>query len=158
MLPAGLVAQPADRADHDRLVALHPAARTVVRLLVGAGSCDLVRPRHPEPREDERHHRERYRRAGTSRHAMLEAIARHRRATQVPTPAGGWARALAAFVVEHARNAGETLYLLVFVPGVPGKHGVIPSAHLPRRSTTAAAVRADPEGWLDEGAATLVCT
>jgi hypothetical protein len=156
MLPAGLVAQPADRADHDRLVALHPGARTVVRLLVGACSCDLVRPRHADPREDERHHRERYRRAGTPRRAVLEAIERHRRAARIPTPTGGWPRALAAFVAEHARNAGDTLYLLWFVAGSPARPGVVPSADIPRRSLAAGAVLADPEHWLEEGTATLV--
>ncbi len=156
MLPAGLVAQPADRADHDRLVALHPAARTVVRLLVGACSCDLVRPRHPDPREDERHHRERYRRAGTSRHGVLEAIARHRRAADVPPPAGGWARALAAFVAEHARNAGETLYLLRFIAGSADRGGLVPAAHIPIRRLDARAVVARPDHWLEEGTAILV--
>src|SRR5689334_10492447 len=144
MLPPGLIAQPADRPDHDRLVALHPAARTVVRLLVGDCSCDLVRPRHADPREDERHHRERHRRAGTTRHAVLEAIARHRRGATVPPPKGGWPAALAGFVAEHARNAGETLYLLRFVAGAADRRGLVPGTDIPTRHLTTAALVAHP--------------
>ena len=110
MLPAGLAAQPADNADRLALLALHPAAQTVIRLLVGACSCDLVRPRLADPREDERHLRERYRRAGRTRGSLIAAIERHRLGAGIPTPPGGWPRALAAFVAEHARNAGETLF------------------------------------------------
>jgi hypothetical protein len=156
MLPAGLIAQPADRADHDRLVALHPAARTVVRLLVGACSCDLIRARHADPHEDERHHRERHRRAGTARHAVLEAIARHRRGADVPAPKGGWSAALAGFVAEHARNAGETLYLLRFVAGPADRHGLVPSTDIPIRHLPAKAVIARPDQWLEEGVAVVV--
>ena len=54
MLPSGLAAQPADRADAALLRARHPTAQTVARLLVGACSCDLVRLRHPDALEDER--------------------------------------------------------------------------------------------------------
>jgi len=156
MLPAGLVAQPADRADHDRLIALHAAARTVVRLLVGACSCDLVRSRHRDPLEDERHHRERHRRAGTTRHAVLEAIARHRRGAAMPPPQGGWRAALAGFVAEHARNAGPTLYLLRFVAGSGNRRGLVPTGEIPIRSMKAKAVLARPDDWLEEETATLV--
>src|SRR5690242_2067173 len=158
MLPPGLIAQPADRADHDRLVALHPTARTVVRLLVGACSCDLVRPRHADPREDERHHRERHRRAGTARHAVLDAIARHRRGADVPPPKGGWSQALAAFIVEHARNAGETLYLLRFAAGAADRGDLVPATGIPIRHLTAKAVVARPDQWLEEGTAVLVAS
>lgn len=149
MLPPGLTAQPADRADHHRLRALHPAAQTVARLVVGACSCDLVRGRHADPREDERHHRERHRRTGAGRERVLAAIERHRRGARIPMPPGGWPRALAAFVAEHARNAGPTLYLLQF-----GEEPAAPE--LPVRRATVAEVRARPEGWLMEEAAVLV--
>jgi hypothetical protein len=145
MLPAGLVAQPADRADHRQLLALHPAARTVVRLVVGSCSCDLVRARHADPREDERQHRDRFRRAEASREALIGALDRHRRGAEVPPPAVGWPRALAAFVAEHARNAGETLFLLRFTaPARP------PSALPDARRVSAGEVVARPEGWLEE--------
>ena len=151
MLPPGLVAQPADRTDHHLLRELHPAAQSVVRLVVGACSCDLVRARHADPREDERHHRDRYRRAGGPRDSLLATIERHRLGASVPPPPGGWPRALAAFVAEHARNAGETLYLLRF----SASQAPAP-ADRPARRVRAAAVVARPDAWLDEHAPVLV--
>lgn len=153
MLPRGLTAQPAERHVHRQLLALHPDAQTVAGLLVGACSCDLVRPRHASPREDERYHRERHRRGGGRREPLIETLERHRRGAAVPVPPGGWPRALAAFVAEHARNAGPTLYLLRFATdpaaaAVPGD--------LPRRETRAALVGATPRHWLEEGVAILV--
>jgi len=152
MLPAGLVAQPADRADHHRLLQLHPSARTVVQLVVGACSCDLVRHRHSDPRQDERHHRDRSRRAGGARGSLIAGLERHRRGAQVPAPVGGWPRALAAFVAEHARNAGETLYLLQFTLPENSDTAVRPAA----RRMTAAAVVAQPDDWLAEHAPVIV--
>jgi len=152
MLPAGLVAQPADRAEHYRLLELHPSAKTVVQLVVGACSCDLVRRRHPDPRQDERHHRDRSRRAGGARGSLIAGLERHRRGAQVPAPPGGWPPALAAFVAEHARNAGDTLYLLRFtLPEEPPS--VIRTAV---RRMTAAEVVAQPDDWLAEHAAVIV--
>ena len=151
MLPAGLVAQLVDRAEHHRLVQLHPSAKTVVELLVGACSCDLVRSRHSDPRQDERHHRDRSRRAGGERVVLIAGLERHRRGAQVPAPPGGWPRALAAFVAEHARNAGETLYLLRFT--LPEDSTTVPAA---ARRMTAAAVVARPDDWLTEHAPVIV--
>jgi hypothetical protein len=152
MLPAGLVAQPADRADHHRLVQLHPSARTVAQLVVGACSCDLVRHRHSDPRQDERHHRDRSRRAGGARGSLIAGLERHRRGAQVSAPAGGWPRALAAFVAEHARNAGETLYLLQFT--LPD--GSATALRTAARRMTAAEVVARPDDWLAEHAPVIV--
>lgn len=151
MLPPGLVAQPADRADHHRLLELHPSARTVVQLVVGACSCDLVRHRHPDQRQDERHHRDRSRRAGGARGLLIAGLERHRRGAQVPAPPGGWARALAAFVAEHARTAGETLYLLRFT--LPEDATVVRTA---ARRMPAAEVVARPDDWLTEQAPVIV--
>ena len=84
------------------------------------------------------------------RAAVIAAIERHRRGAAVEAPADGWSRALAAFVAEHARNAGETLYLLRFpLPGTA------PSLH-PRRHLTAAQVLARSSHWLEEDGPTLV--
>jgi hypothetical protein len=152
MLPAGLVAQPADRADHHRLLQLHPSARTVVQLIVGACSCDLVRHRHSDPRQDERHHRDRSRRAGGARGSLIAGLERHRLGAQVPAPPGGWPRALAAFVAEHARNAGETLYLLRF--SLPEESPTVVRAAA--RRMTAAEVVARPDDWLTEHAPVIV--
>ncbi len=154
MLPPGLTAQPADRAHHQRLRHLHPDARTVVRLLVGACSCDLVRPRHADPLEDERHHRARHREARGTRDALLATLERHRRGAHVPAPPGGWPRALAAFVAEHARNAGETLYLLTF--GAGSRALASAEAIVPVRRVRAREVLALPEGWLAEETAVIV--
>ena len=153
MLPPGLTAQPAERDVHRQLHALHPSARTVARLLVGACSCDLVRPRHESPREDERHHRERHRRAGGRREPLLETIERHRRGAGVLVPSGGWPRALAAFVVEHARNAGPTLYVLRFTTDSGPEMAPSPTES---RETRAALVAARPEAWLEENVALIV--
>jgi hypothetical protein len=152
MLPAGLVAQLADRADHHRLLQLHPSARTVVELIVGACSCDLVRHRHSDPRQDERQHRDRSRRAGGARGSLIAGLERHRRGAQVPPPPGGWPPALAAFVAEHARNAGDTLYLLRFT--LPEESPSVVRTAV--RRMTAAEVVAQPDDWLAEDAAVIV--
>jgi hypothetical protein len=151
MVPSGMTAHVAEPALQRELLPLLPEARTVVRLLVGACSCDLVRFRHPASREDERHHRERYRRLGGSRPEMIAALERHRRGAGIRPPVGGWARALAGLVAEHARNAGPSLYLVRFLPEAP-------------RAATVAGVRplaldlvlAAPDQWLAEGVPTLV--
>jgi hypothetical protein len=145
MLPPGLTAHLAARADHDRLSRLHPSARTVVELRVGACACDLVRPRHPDRREDERHHRHRSRQGGGARAALIAGLDRHRRGAGVPPPPEGWPRALAAFVAEHARNAGETLYHLRFDLPASGDPAVPPVRRL-----SAATVIARPLDWLVE--------
>jgi len=149
MLPPGLTAHAADRAAHLRLIGLHPGARTVVELLVGACSCDLIRPRQVDQRADERRHREWSRRHGIPRTALLDGLERHRRGARGPVPPGGWPAALAAFVAEHARNAGDSLYLLSFTLAPLQKTG-------PTRAMTAAEVVARPDAWLVEGTPTLV--
>ena len=153
MLPRGLTAQPAERQVHRQLLALHPDAQTVATLLVGACSCDLVRPRDADPLEDERRHRAHRRRAGAAREALLASLERHRRGAQVRATAAGWPRALAAFVAEHARNAGETLYLLTFEGAAPDSAGAGP--HRPRR-LPAADVVSLPDHWLQERHPVLV--
>ena len=117
MLPAGLTADLASRDPRTALQRLHPPARTVAELLVGACSCDLVRPRLADPVEDERELRARYQRAKLPRAEIIKELERHRRGPERrQVPPEGWAAAVAAFVVEHARNAGPTLYLLHFGP------------------------------------------
>jgi hypothetical protein len=59
--------------------------------------------------------------------------------------------ALAAFVAEHARNAGTTLYTLGFGDGPR------PAPSDPRPVTRSAAqVRKQPAGWLEEDRPVLV--
>jgi hypothetical protein len=151
MMPAGLTADlaPTHRASLQRL---HPPARTIAKLVIGACSCGLVRPRHPNPADDERELRSRYSRNKVPRSQVITALERHRRRALVSGPASGaWSEALAAFVVEHARNAGPTLYLLQFAHqerenlecGAPG-------------TCLAAEVRRHPDRWLEEGKPTVV--
>jgi hypothetical protein len=151
MLPRGMTADVAERSEQQELLPLLPDARTVVRLLVGACSCDLVRHRHSESREDERHHRERYRRLGGARPAVIAALERHRRGAGIRPPHGGWPRALADLVAEHARNAGPSLYLLRFLPEPPLASPLAATQHL-----LLALVLAAPDRWLEEGVPILV--
>jgi hypothetical protein len=115
MLPAGLTA---DGLGPDELPALrryHPDAQTAARLLHGGCSCSLVIERDPDGQGDEAHLRARARRLGFPRTAVLQMVERHRRARSLRhKPLGAWQQALAAFVAEHARNAGPTLYLRHF--------------------------------------------
>ena len=78
MLPAGLAADLASFPDQQTLKALHPPAQTVARVLAGRCSCDLVRPRLDDPREDERHLRERCRKLDLARPLVIQALERHR--------------------------------------------------------------------------------
>jgi hypothetical protein len=150
MLPTGTTAELASYADQQCLKALHPTAQTVARILVGRCSCDLVRRRLPETRDDERHLRERYRALQLGRAEMIESLDRHRvRGRSGPGTPHDWAQALAGFVVEHARNAGPTLYLLHFGPGSP-----IPRAACNRLDV--GQVRQTPRGWITEESPTLV--
>jgi len=151
MLPPGVVADLAPGPDQRALKKIQPAALTVGRLLIGRCSCDLVRPRLPDPREDERHLRERYRREGVSRSDTISALERHRRADWPAPAARDWPRVLAGFIAEHARNAGPTLYYLHF-SSEPTPLGSLGELH--RVDLTQ--VLAQPESWLQEGVPTLV--
>jgi hypothetical protein len=151
MLPPGMSAHVAEPAEQRHLLALLPEARTVVRLLVGGCSCDLVRHRQSESREDERHHRERYRRLGGARPAVIAALERHRRGAGIRPPRGGWPRALADLVAEHARNAGPSIYLLRFLPEAPSD---LPPPAV--RHISLGLVVATPDSWLAEGIPILV--
>src|SRR5215217_3087050 len=85
MLPAPLRADLAPSSTSQLLKSIDPKAQTVVRILAGQCSCDLVRTRAADQREDERHLRERYRRLGVSREGMIQAFERHRRGP-APSP------------------------------------------------------------------------
>jgi hypothetical protein len=150
MLPPGLTADLASSSDQRLLKSIHPDAQTVARILAGRCSCDLFRPRLGGAREDERHLRERYRRLGVSRAAAIAALERHRRGAGLRPPPEGWPRALAKFIAEHARNAGPTLYHVVFSPDA----ALPPPGTL--RQVSLDLVTATPAGWLVEGTPTLV--
>jgi hypothetical protein len=151
MLPPGLSADLApDR--RDLLHRLHPTARTIAQLVVGSCSCDLVRQRRADPIEDERELRSRYQRAKVPRIQMIRELERHRRGPNPRlAPSSGWPEALSAFVAEHARNAGPTLYLLDFTPHQPATQPS--SSPVPR---LVAQVRQQPTSWLVEGTPVVV--
>jgi hypothetical protein len=145
MLPAGIAADVLPTAELARLRLMLPAAQTAAHLRVGPCSCDLVRPRQMGSREDERDLRLRYTRLGLPRDRIIRELERHRRDAAPVEPPGGWRRALAEFAAEHARNAGPTLYRLDFEPGGRDADDGQPLTR------TVAEVRADPDGWLQEG-------
>jgi hypothetical protein len=149
MLPAGIAADALPPAELVRLRTMLPAAQTAAHLRVGPCSCDLVRPRQVDSREDERHLRRRYSNLRLPRDRIIRELERHRGLATPSEPPAGWRAALAEFVAEHARNAGPTLYHLVFQPGdLPGSSTTV--------TRTVAEVRADPSGWLEEGPPVLV--
>jgi hypothetical protein len=148
MLPAGLAADLAASGPRAALQQLHPPARTVAELLVGACSCDLVRPRRPDPLEDERELRARYRSAKLPRAQIIKELERHRRGpARRQEPPIGWAAALLAFAVEHARNAGPTLYLLHFGPRSIETSWATTTPQL----TSVSDIRQQSQTWLLEG-------
>jgi hypothetical protein len=152
MLPRGLTADLAPRGDQEALKSIHPEAMTVVRILSGRCSCDLVRPRLTDSKDDERHLRERYRRLGIPRPAVITALERHRRIGAIRSSLNGGPAALANFVVEHARNAGPTLYLLAFDPG--SAELVVPATAPEGRPLDE--VRLGSDRWLVEGQPVIV--
>ncbi len=151
MLPAGLTADLASYPDQQALKSIHPQATTVARILAGRCSCDLVRPRLPDFREDERYLRERCRKLGVTRSLVIRGLERHRQGSGPNLSADSWPEAMSRFVTEHARNAGTCLYHQQFSP----EAGPLSSLGEVRR-VTVAQVTADPNGWLLEGAPTFV--
>jgi hypothetical protein len=96
--------------------------------------------------------RSRYKALGLPRDRIVRELERHRGSRpEHPDPAGGWRTALAAFVAEHARNAGPTLFRLTFHPA-PDDAKI---DRTPLRRTVTE-IRARPEGWLEEGRTILV--
>ena len=150
MLPSGITADVLSSGELAQVRDILPTAQTLAVLRVGACSCDLVRPRLPDPREDERHLRARYKALGLPRERIIRELERHRRSSPpIAAPAGEWRAALAAFVAEHARNAGPALFRLSFVPA-PQVGTAAP------RTRTVTEILAGPERWLEEGVPTLV--
>ncbi len=153
MLPAGLTADLVDPAEQKILRQHHPDAQTVARVVHGACSCDLVMQRQPVTKADEAHLRSRYRELRYPRDTIIRALERHRRALErrLPPP-GHLPKAFAAFVIEHARNAGPTLYYCQFA-----HDGLQPRAPKATSATVKAAdVGANLGSWLPEDTPVLV--
>ena len=151
MLPTRLRADLANSQTSQILKSIDPTAQSVVRILAGQCSCDLIRPRLAGQREDERHLRERYRRLKVPRPVTIEALERHRRGLVLPSTAESLQHAVAAFVAEHARNAGTSLYFLHF----SAEEEPLSQLGTPRR-TTVPQVVATPDNWLTEETPTFV--
>ncbi|MFI5235692.1 MAG: hypothetical protein ACHQXA_08280 [Gemmatimonadales bacterium] len=115
MLPAGMTAEARDPVELRRFQHDLPDAQTLATLAHGACACDLVAPRPADPKEDDAELRRRYHALKATRTAIIHALERHAKARALRKYAAGhWPAALHRFVVEHARNAGPTLYHLTY--------------------------------------------
>ena len=151
MLPPGFSADLVAPADQAVLRTLFPEARTGVRLLLGACSCDLVIARS-DARQEERHLRSRHADTGRSRAEVIAALESHRRRGAGFGSVYEARAALADFVAEHARNAGPTLYLLRFGSAPLDRRAPLaPPERLTQRD-----VAANVAGWLVEDRPTIV--
>jgi hypothetical protein len=152
MLPPGIAADLLPPAEQRVMRELHPGARTGARLLIGGCSCDLVIARESSDGESERHLRGRFFGAGLDRNQVIAALEAHRRAAgrQLAAPLV-WQGALAAFVAEHARNAGPTVYLLRF-----GRDPLLARPMGEAITLTPSEVQARPATWLVEDRLTTV--
>jgi hypothetical protein len=154
MLPDGITADLLQPSLHRFFTSQLHGTRTGVQLRHGGCACDLAGRRHPEPLEDERNLRAHYRQIRAPREGVIRALEWHRRRPAgPPTGPGHWAAATAAFVAEHARNAGPALYYLDFTPEAERQP---PWPEPPPRSVTAAQVREAPADWLLAGDPTIV--
>ena len=149
MLPAGVHADAMGPATQAPWRALLPGAQTAVVLRAGHCACGLLQPRFRISHTDEAHLRERYRRLHVPRAQVVRALERHRRSAAGARADPG---ALVSLVTEHARNAGDSAWLLGFSP-----HDEPPA--LPATTFTTRRVAdlvTDPDGWLVEDHVTLV--
>lgn len=153
MLPAGLSVSLLPAAALAAAQRHVPGARFAAWMFRGACSCDFFLQRDADGKGDETVLRQRYRGLRAERTRVLAAIERHRRGAESrPLLLTGWQTALAAFVAEHARNAGPTLYQRQFtlepVTTTVGDGDI--------QSLNAADVRARPADWITERVPTVV--
>ena len=156
MLPAGLTADALPVSEQQHLKDIYYDTVIGARILHGDCSCDLIRDRHPDPRDDQAYHRQRYRKLGYDRSRMIRYLERHRRIAEVrspPHPPGYWGEAFNRFVIEHARNAGPTLYYCHFShTGLTGDSGLaLPLHHVP-----VADISGPVSKWLPENTPVMV--
>lgn len=155
MLSASLTADGLPQAEQQALLKLHYDAQDAMRILHGGCSCDLIRDRQPDPGADEALHRQRYRQLGYDRTRMIRYLEHHRRRAgdRRPRPPGYWGEAFNAFVVEHARNAGPTLFYRHFShDGLQQDAGLAAAMH----SISVSDVRGPVSDWLPEQIPTMV--
>ncbi|HEU4799274.1 MAG TPA: hypothetical protein VFS94_01455 [Gemmatimonadales bacterium] len=150
MAPSGITIDLLPPAGGARLRALLPEAQTAVRFLSGKCSCDFFLQRDPVAHREESELRRRWRKLGMNRQAILAATDRHRRAPALNREPEAWQQSIAAFVAEHLRNAGPTLYLHQF----SGDGHVHPAADATEIELEK--VRHNPVSWLPEGTPVIV--
>jgi hypothetical protein len=150
MLPVGTHADAMGPATQAPYRALLPGSQTAVILRAGHCACGLLLPRFRAAHTDEAHLRERYRERRVPRAQVIRALERHRRSAAALTRAEP--DALVRLVREHARNAGDSAWLLGF--SAHDEPPLLPAtAVTPRR---VADLASDPDGWLTEDQVTLV--
>ncbi len=111
MLPAGVTAELVPLEQRPARLALLPRAATAAHLAVGRCACGLADPDRPEA-DAERAIRQHYQGRRDTRDLVLTAVARHRAGQALRAAATAPPGALGAFIVEHARNAGASVYFL----------------------------------------------
>ena len=149
MLPSGVHADAMGPSTQAPWRALLPGAQTAVVLRAGHCACGLLQPRFRTGHTDEAHLRERYRALRVPRPQVVRALERHRRSAAV---ARATPDALPQLVLEHARNAGESAWLLGFSPH--DEPPPLPASTVSVRRV--ADLASDPDGWLVEDHVTLV--
>ena len=149
MLPSGVHGDAIGPSRQAPWRALLPASQTAVVLRAGHCACGLMRPRFRAAHTDEAHLRERYRELRVPRAQVVTALERHRRSAGVTQASPD---ALARLVTEHARNAGESAWLLGFSPH--DEPPALPATTVSVRRV--ADLSTDPDGWLVEDHVTLV--
>ncbi len=121
MLPVAVTAELVPLEQRPARLALLPKAATAAHLSVGRCACGLVDPDRPEA-DAERAIRQHYQGRRDTRDQVLMAVARHRAGQRLRGARSVPPGALGAFVVEHARNAGPSVYFL-HPPGGDRLHG-----------------------------------
>jgi len=149
MLPPGIHADAMGPSTQAPWRAVLPGAQTAVVLRAGHCACGLLQPRFRTSHTDEAHLRTRYRLLRVPRAQVMLALERHRRSAAAVRAGPD---ALAQLVIEHARNAGDSAWLLGFSPH--DEPPAVPAARVTARRV--ADVAADPDGWLVEDHVTLV--
>lgn len=143
MLPGPASASPLPVAQAVPLLGLLLEARSALTLSVGACACAFVPALQGlDLRSQERALRARYRSLALGREQVIRYLERHRTGEGLRRADGtDWPRRFHAFAVEHARNAGPSVYLLQFAD----------SPHGPARVHCTLANHQRPETWLQEG-------
>jgi hypothetical protein len=150
MLPSAFAADLVDPASQRLLKKRHLDAQTGAVLLRGRCSCALVEAGAADG-VWEAELRKRYRAAKVPRDAMIPALERHRALSGLRSLTPGSAIAqFETFVVEHAKNAGPSMYFLRF-----GVDPFLPLSAVPAPTVTERAGSLGA-GWLREGEPVVV--